>query len=106
MDKKETINILQNEKSWESDNRKIRAFEEAISALKKLEQYEQEKMCLIPSDTYTNQCKELCELRDKQVPKKLLTFKPWLGRCPVCYMIVTNPLANYCDHCGNRLDLG
>ena len=72
------------------------AFDVAISALKEIHLYKNNKLCLIPEDVYSRQCSELdaykeigtveeCrEAVEKQKPKKII-IRDWNPtKCPTC----------------------
>ena len=105
------------------------ALDMAISALKEIQQYMDNRLCLIPEDVYSKQCEELdaykeigtvedCrEAAEKQKPKNPETytetvqtvtgcFEVDVFECPVCGSYVCNvgdELPNYCDNCGQAL---
>ena len=43
---------------------------------------------------------------NKQIPKRPIPYNPWNGKCPVCNIVFTNNLMNYCGSCGQKLDWG
>ena len=105
------------------------ALEVAIEALKEVQQYKDNRLCLIPEGVYSKQCEELdaykeigtveeCrEAREKQKPKNPETytetvqtvtgcFEVDVFECPVCGSYVCNvgdEFPNYCDNCGQAL---
>ena len=83
MTEQQAIKILKEEKSWESDDRKINAFIMGIEAL------------------------------EKQIPKKPINqkysffphsnlLKSKYGECPICNTVQADD--EYCQHCGQKLD--
>lgn len=72
------------------------AFDVAISALKEIHLYKNNKLCLVPEDVYSRQCSELDAYKeigtveecrkavDKQKPKKII-IRDWNPtKCPTC----------------------
>ena len=102
-------------------------FDIAISALKEIQLYKDNKLCLVPEDVYSRQCSELdaykeigsveeCwEAVEKQKAKKpKLNYKPrFLGKatytCPKCGNCCLEEFANerqnnnYCWDCGQAI---
>ena len=102
----------------------------AITALKEIQLYKDNKLCLVPTDVYSRQCSELdaykeigtveeCqEAVEKQKAKKpRLNYKPkFFGRatytCPRCGNCCLEEFANerqnnrYCWDCGQKIDFG
>lgn len=105
-------------------------FAMAISALKEIQLYKDNKLCLVPEDVYSRQCSELdaykeigtveeCrEALEKQIPKKaeiytdtIQTMSASINRdvylCPVCGEFICNvedELPNYCSYCGQAIN--
>lgn len=99
----------------------------AISAIKELQMYKDNKLCLVPEDVYSRQCCELDAYKEigtveecrkaaeKQKPKKpKLNYKPrFLGKatytCPKCGNCCLEEFANerqnnnYCWDCGQAI---
>lgn len=106
------------------------AFDVAISALKEIHLYKNNKLCLVPTDVYSRQCSELDAYKEigtveecrgameKQKAKKpRLNYKPkFFGRatytCPRCGNCCLEEFANerqnnrYCWDCGQKIDFG
>ena len=103
------------------------ALEIAKQALKEIQLYKDNKLCLIPKDVYSRQCSELdtykeigtveeCrEAMEKQTPKKCVNeFCPdhTHYKCPSCGKIQKTKygdsefgcILNYCSNCGQALD--
>ena len=104
MTEKQAIKILKEEKSWESDDRKIDAFIMGIEALEEIQQYRA-----------IGTVEEFKVLKDKSVAKKIIAkkkTKSYLGTdyyCPTCnkrqltaYMLSKGD--DYCKDCGQKLD--
>ena len=104
------------------------AFDVAISALKEIHLYKNNKLCLVPEDVYSRQCSELdaykeigtveeCrEAVEKQMPKKCyIDSCPYHThyKCPSCGQIQMSTYAHgfprlgrttkYCENCGQAL---
>lgn len=92
------------------------AIEEAIKALKEIQLYKDNKLCLVPEDVYSRQCSELdtykeirtveeCrEAVEKQKPKKPVKDKYHHNCCPNCGWIVSGEGGygeEFCPHCEN-----
>ena len=98
----------------------------AISAIKELQMYKDNKLCLVPEDVYSRQCCELdaykeigtveeCrEAVEKQKPKELVYesdsvfsngFSHYrMGKCPMCDRYYnSSDEVNYCSKCGQAL---
>lgn len=88
----------------------------AISVLKEIQLYKDNKLCLIPEDVYSRQCSELdaykeigtveeCrEAVEKQKPKKPVKDKYHHNCCPNCGWIVSGEGGygeEFCPHCEN-----
>lgn len=99
----------------------------AISAIKELQMYKDNKLCLVPEDVYSRQCCELdaykeigtveeCrEAVEKQKSGKIeyetnAVFNNGfghyrMGKCPICdSRYNSNDEINYCSKCGKKLD--
>lgn len=99
----------------------------AISAIKELQMYKDNKLCLVPEDVYSRQCCELdaykkigtveeCrEAVEKQKAEKIeyetnAVFNNGfvhyrMGKCPICdSRYNSNDEINYCSKCGKKLD--
>ena len=88
----------------------------AISALKEIQLYKDNKLCLIPEDVYSRQCSELdaykeigtveeCrEVVEKQKAKNPVKDKYHHNCCPNCGWIVSGEGGygeEFCPHCEN-----
>ena len=106
------------------------AFDVAISALKEIHLYKNNKLCLIPEDVYSRQCSELDAYKEigtveecrkaveKQKPEKpeiytdtIQTISSNFNRdvylCSRCGQFIGNiddELPRYCNCCGQRID--
>ena len=103
------------------------AIEEAIKALKEIQLYKDNKLCLIPEDVYSRQCSELdtykeigtveeCrEAVEKQAAERInyetnAVFNNGfgyyrIGKCPICNSCYnSNDEIKYCSRCGKKLD--
>ena len=101
------------------------AFDVAISALKEIQLYKDNKLCLIPEDVYSRQCSELdaykeigtveeCrEAVEKQKPKKII-IRDWNPtECPTCGHELSTSLGDgyykhptflkMCPNCGQMI---
>lgn len=99
----------------------------AISAIKELQMYKDNKLCLVPEDVYSRQCCELdaykeigtveeCrEAVEKQKSGKIeyetnAVFNNGfghyrMGKCPICNSRYnSNDEINYCSKCGKKLN--
>ena len=99
----------------------------AISAIKELQMYKDNKLCLVPEDVYSRQCCELdaykeigtveeCrEAVEKQKAKKIVYesesvfsngFSHYrMGKCPMCNQYYnSNDEVKYCPNCGQAID--
>ena len=106
------------------------AFDVAIEALKEIQLYKDNKLCLIPEDVYSRQCSELdaykeigtveeCrEAVERQKPKKILPLTNgllfddgWRHKCPNCGCAVGENIYHpdvtkdyeYCSMCGQAI---
>lgn len=77
MDKKYAINLIKHRIKTASeiagkglDGKAFEDLEMAIKALEELNLYEENGLCLIPSDVYERQCEELDRLKEKKIEKK------------------------------------
>lgn len=92
------------------------AFDVAISALKEIHLYKNNKLCLVPEDAYSRQCSELdtykeigtveeCrEAVEKQKAKNPVKDKYHHNCCPNCGWIVSGEGGygeEFCPHCEN-----
>ena len=98
----------------------------AISALKEIQLYKDNKLCLIPEEVYSRQCSELdaykeigtveeCrEAVEKQKVKKIVYERDSvfcdgfthyrMGKCPMCdRWYNSNDDVNYCSNCGQAV---
>ena len=98
------------------------AFDVAISALKEVQLYKDNKLCLIPEDVYSRQCSELdaykeigtveeCrEAVEKQKPKKPhRNYKKFSGLWCKCGWYLGQKQCldiKYCPNCGQKIDFG
>ena len=100
----------------------------AISAIKELQMYKDNKLCLVPEDVYSRQCCELdaykeigtveeCrEAAEKQKPKKPIpiNYEEYVDKivnaefledtyfCPNCKTVLRS--GSCCNRCGQKLD--
>ena len=108
----------------------MNALDIAISALKEVQLYKDNKLCLVPEDVYSRQCSELdaykeigtveeCrEAVEKQKPKKILPLTNgllfddgWRHKCPNCGCAVRENIYHpnvtkdyeYCSMCGQAI---
>lgn len=94
-----------------------KAKEMAISALKEIQLYKDNKLCLVPEDVYSRQCNELYAYKEigtveecREAVEKQKTKKPVLcsdnGRlrksCPVCGCFFS-PSSRHCPKCGQAI---
>ena len=98
------------------------AFDVAISALKEIQLYKDNKLCLIPEDVYSRQCSELdaykeigtveeCrEAVEKQKAKKPhRNYKKFSGLWCKCGWYLGQKQCldiKYCPNCGQKIDFG
>lgn len=98
------------------------AFDVAISALKEIQLYKDNKLCLVPEDVYSRQCSELdaykeigtveeCrEAVEKQIPKKPhRNYKKFSGLWCKCGWYLGQKQCldiKYCPNCGQKIDFG
>lgn len=99
MTENQAIKILQEEKSWESDDRKIDAFIMAIDALKEIQQY---RAIGTPEE-----CRAAVEKQKKVKPTIInngimLNFK--CPRCGIERLVGRNAREDYCGECGQLWD--
>ena len=97
------------------------AFDVAISALKEIHLYKNNKLCLIPEDMYSRQCSELDAYKEigtveecrkaveKQNPVKPIDYDEDLGyfKCPSCGLTIMVDVFSdhaFCLNCGRKLD--
>lgn len=102
MTEKQAIKILQEEKSWESDYRKIDAFIMGIEALEKVQEFEA-----------IGTIEEFKALKEKSVAKKPIKINipntSWCRKqeryeCPSCHKYLNFRELSYCCVCGQKLD--
>lgn len=102
-----------------ADGKVFEDLEIAIKALEELNLYEENGLCLIPSDVYEKQCEELDRLKEMTNPEKpvileykLLTNIGWIYGCPNCgsaigvnkyHIDITQP-DDWCPTCGKAID--
>ena len=95
-----------------ADGKAFEDLEMAIKALEELNLYEENELCLIPSDVYEKQCEELDRLKEKDSPMKLLKSyddevdNNWCF-CPICHKGIgwfTARLPKHCPECGQRIE--
>ena len=98
----------------------MNAMDMAIEALKEIQLYKDNKLCLVPEDVYSRQCSELdaykeigtveeCrEAVEKQTPKNPVKDKYHHNCCPNCGWNYEVDYDDYkhCPECGQRLDIG
>ena len=103
MTEQQAIKIIKEEKSWESDDRKIDAFIMAIDALEELKQYR--------AIGTPDECRAAVEKQKAKKPiieheetKDCVTEIEW--KCPVCgtNYIELAPCGEWCRYCGTKLD--
>ena len=90
----------------------------AISALKEIQLYKDNKLCLVPEDVYSRQCSELDAYKEigtveecREAVEKQKAKKPVLRNdngksrksCPVCGCFFS-PLSSSCPKCGQAID--
>lgn len=95
MNEQQAIKILQEEKSWESDDRKIDAFIMGIEALEEIQQYR--------AIGTVQHCREAAEKSQEMKLKPPIagTFE-YKGICPVCGNKILLS-ENYCSQCGQKV---
>lgn len=95
MNEQQAIKILQEEKSWESDDRKIDAFIMGIEALEEIQQYR--------AIGTVQHCREAVEKSQEMKLKPPIagTFE-YKGICPVCGNKILLS-ENYCSQCGQKV---
>ena len=133
MTKQEAIEILEEVKELDDtmyayNPAYMNALDMAISALKEIQLYKDNKLCLIPTDVYSRQCSELdaykeigtveeCrEAVERQKPKKCIIdscSNHAHYKCPSCGQIELSiykhgfprlgRIAKYCENCGQAL---
>lgn len=105
MTENQAIKILQEEKSWESDDRKIDAFIMAIDALKEIQQY---RAIGTPEECRAAVEKQMAKkpipidyekYMDTMINAQFLRGAYW---CPNCRHVVKS--GTYCNDCGQKLD--
>ena len=105
----------------------MNALDIAISALKEVQLYKDNKLCLVPEDVYSRQCSELDtykeigtveefrEAVEKQAAERInyetnAVFNNGfgyyrIGKCPICNSCYSsNDEIKYCSKCGKKLD--
>ena len=108
MTEQQAIKIIKEEKSWESDGRKIDAFIMAIDALEEIKQYR--------AIGTPDECRAAVE---KQKTKKPKEYEDKFYGCPTCGNILLHKWEKYptklmdkknglpyCFGCGQKLDWG
>ena len=100
MTEQQAIKIIKEEKSWESDDRKIDAFIMAIDALEEIKKYR--------AIGTVEECRAAVEKQKERKPIKYDKMALWAYACPKCGepLIKTNYEYKYCDMCGQKLDWG
>ena len=102
MTEQQAIKIIKEEKSWESDDRKIDAFIMAIDALEEIKQYR--------AIGTVEECRAAVEKQKAKKPQKTESEGYRYTdtyRCPNCGGNFSGTgIANYCYHCGQKLDWG
>ena len=100
MTEQQAIKIIKEEKSWESDDRKIDAFIMAIDALEEIKQYR--------AIGTVEECRAAVEKQKAKKPQKTESEGYRYTdtyRCPNCGGNFSGTgIANYCYHCGQKLD--
>ena len=132
MTKQEAIEILEEVKELDDTMYAynpvyMNALDIAIEALKEIQLYKDNKLCLIPEDVYSRQCSELdaykeigtveeCrEAVEKQAAERInyetnAVFNNGfgyyrIGKCPICNSCYnSNDEIKYCSKCGKKLD--
>ena len=100
MTEQQAIKIIKEEKSLESDDRKIDVFIMAIDALEEIKQYR--------AIGTPDECRAAVEKQKERKPIKYDKMALWDYACPKCGepLIKTNYEYKYCDMCGQKLDWG
>ena len=102
MTEQQDIKIIKEEKSWESDDRKIDAFIMAIDALEEIKKYR--------AIGTVEECRAAVEKQKAKKPQKTESEGYRYTdtyRCPNCGGNFSRTgIANYCYHCGQKLDWG
>ena len=127
MTKQEAIEILEEVKELDDtmyayNPAYMNALDMAISALKEIQLYKDNKLCLVPEDVYSRQCSELdaykeigtveeCrEAVEKQRPKKPhRNYKKFSGLWCKCGWYLGQKQCldiKYCPNCGQKIDFG
>ena len=127
MTKQEAIEILEEVKELDDtmyayNPAYMNALDMAIKALKEVQLYKDNKLCLIPEDVYSRQCSELdaykeigtveeCrEAVEKQKPKKPhRNYKKFSGLWCKCGWYLGQKQCldiKYCPNCGQKIDFG
>lgn len=121
MTKQEAIEILEEVKELDDtmyayNPAYMNALDMAIAALKEIQLYKDNKLCLVPEDVYSRQCSELdaykeigtveeCrEAAEKQKAKNPVKDKYHHNCCPNCGWIVSGEGGygeEFCPHCEN-----
>ena len=121
MTKQEAIEILEEAKELDDtmyayNPAYMNALDMAIEALKEIQLYKDNKLCLVPEDVYSRQCSELdaykeigtveeCrEAVEKQKAKNPVKDKYHHNCCPNCGWIVSGEGGygeEFCPHCEN-----
>ena len=105
MTEQQAIKIIKEEKSWESDGRKIDAFIMAIDALEEIKQYR--------AIGTPDECRAAVEKQKAKKPT-LIDYKKYMDVvenakflrgaywCPNCNHVVKS--GDFCNDCGQKLD--
>ena len=105
MTEQQAIKIIKEEKSWESDDRKIDAFIMAIDALEEIKQYR--------AIGTPDECRAAVEKQKAKKPT-LIDYKKYMDVvenakflrgaywCPNCNHVVKS--GDFCNDCGQKLD--
>ena len=105
MTEQQAIKIIKEEKSWESDDRKIDAFIMAIDALEEIKQYR--------AIGTPDECRAAVEKQKAKKPT-LIDYKKYMDVvenakflrgaywCPNCNHVVKS--GGFCNDCGQKLD--
>ena len=132
MTKQEAIEILEEVKELDDtmyayNPAYMNALDMAIEALKEVQLYKDNKLCLVPEDVYSRQCSELDtykeigtveefrEAVEKQAAERInyetnAVFNNGfgyyrIGKCPICNSCYSsNDEIKYCSKCGKKLD--
>ena len=126
MDYQQAIETIQYASAFNSENSHLtKALDVSVSAMQELQMYKDAKLCLIPEDVFSKQCEEVDAYREigtleevKDAMERQQAKKPnnveaegyrytKTYRCPTCGGNFSGTgIANYCYHCGQKLDWG